>query len=530
MAVAFATPSQQQPPQQFFPGSVGVGSIGNGPPAQLRGFDASSVQQNAGGYGVGTSLGIGALAAAGATTKALRRRHRAHRRLRTGRCRLLAADAQLATSSADVEVVQPYVTACSTARKWEDAAEELSAAVGSGYEAGFAFISDIHLTMNGIAPVMELLRSRLGVQTLVGCACSGALGQPCGLEAQVAESAAPMEVEKGPVISVGLFRKAGATPFFLGGAGQGDEQLLARKQQEGDTRAILMISDPFAPVEEIMSSLDSRFPNAVKAGGVSAPLQVGSEERLTYAASIAIASEGCDVRLHNQGLVGLLLSEVDVHTVVCQGCRAVGPAIKVTQVNGAVCQGIGGRPAQESLRLIFSSVDPATQAKMQENLTVGLGRVGQSELSVGDGDWLIRGISGVTPDGGLVVGSGVQEGQPFRFHVRDRESAESDLGLMLKRYRLERAFRGGAAEPMGCFLFTCNGRGQAVYGRDNVDSRAAFEALGGSMNRVAGFFCNGELGAPGLVIPDTEGNESMDTTAIHGFTAVFAMLLPRSKA
>ena len=61
----------------------------------------------------------------------------------------------------------------------------------------------------------------------------------------------------------------------------------------------------------------------------------------------------------------------------------------------------------------------------------------------------------MTPNGGFVLGSGLSEGQALRFHVRDRESAESDLKLMLKRYRwrllrqkidllrLERSFSGG---------------------------------------------------------------------------------------
>ena len=30
-----------------------------------------------------------------------------------------------------------------------------------------------------------------------------------------------------------------------------------------------------------------------------------------------------------------------------------------------------------------------------------------------------------------------------------------------KRYRLERAFGGASGEPVGCMLFTCNGRGEA---------------------------------------------------------------------
>jgi len=436
--------------------------------------------------------------------------------------------------------VQGFASACSTAEKWEQAIDEVVEATGTGYEAGFAFVSEVHVTLaQGLVPVLERLRERLGVQTLIGCACGGGIGQAAGRSAAeyagggAGEDWPPIEVEKGAVLSVGLLRSAGATPFFLGKGAEGDVQLLNKKAEEGSVRSMLLIADPFAPTEEILATLDESFPSAVKAGGISAVLQVGARERGAYMPSIAIAAEGCPVRLCNQGVVGLLLSEVDVHTVVCQGCCGVGPAVRISSVQGPVCNGIGGRPAQEALRLIFSSVDPPTRAKMQQFLTLGLGSVGESEGSIGDGDWLIRGISGVTPDGGLIVGNDIAEGQPLRFHVRDRESAEGDLQSMLKRYRLERNFRGGG-EPIGCFLFTCNGRGEALYGRRHVDARAAATAMAEACStRVAGFFCNGEVGAPGLaVLGKPEGGEQpgpLRGTAVHGFTAVFAMLVPVAK-
>lgn len=431
-----------------------------------------------------------------------------------------------------------FVTACSTAERWQDAIDEVVEASGTGYEAGFAFVGELHVTIaQGLAPVLEELREKLGVRTLVGCACGGAIGQAAGPSAVEYGGAGgpggdwpPIEAERGAVLSVGLLRQAGATPFFLGRGADGDIELLNKKAADQDVRSILMVADPFAPTEDILKTLDESFPKAVKAGGLSAVLQVGGAERQAYMPSLAIAAEGCKVRLLNQGVVGFLLSEVDVHTIVCQGCCGVGPPVKVSSVAGPVCNGIGGRPAQEALRLIFSGVDQETKAKMQRFLTIGLGNVGESERSLGDGDWLIRGISGVTEGGGLVIGNGIAEGQPLRFHVRDRESAENDLKIMLKRYRLERAFLGSSTEPMGCFLFTCNGRGENLFSRRHVDARAAVEAIGERCGtRVAGFFCNGEIGSPGLAVPGDEDAPSHRGVALHGFTAVFALLLPATR-
>lgn len=436
-----------------------------------------------------------------------------------------------------VDVSQRFVTACSTNVSWKEAVEEIGEAAGSGYDCGFAFIHEFFVT-EGMDTVMEALREKLGVTNLVGCAVPGALGQAVGLDAIQASAGGPggdwppMEAEQGPVISVGLLRDPGASPFFLGAGAEGDLELLNRRAAKGDVRSILLLSDPFAPCEDILSSLDESFPNAVKAGGLGSALQVGGDERLAYMPSLGIASEGIPYRAHSQGVVGLLLSAFDIHTIVCQGCLGVGPAVKVSQVDGQVCSGIGGRPAAEAMKLIFSAVDEKTRAKMQRFLTVGLADPKENYQQVGEGDWLIRTISGVTPQGGLLIGTGVEEDQPLRFHVRDRESAEADLALMLKRYRLERMLAKWE-EPVGAFLFTCNGRGEGLFGRRHVDSRAVAEVLGDVASaRVAGFFCNGEIGSPGLAVPHARGEERskkaepLRGTAIHGFTAVYALLVP----
>lgn len=462
--------------------------------------------------------------------------------LASGSPRFFADGPRTACRAADAELVEAFVSECSVAQDWQQAVEELGEAAGSGFDAGFAFISESHLMVNGVADVLQALRERLGIRTLIGCVCSGTIGRPCGPSSSLSGDAdqgvagrLPIEVEGGFSISVGLLRQASVTPFFIGAEGQGDTVLLDRKSADGRVLSILTFSDPFAPIQELLEKLDLQFPQAVKAGGISAVLRVGGEDRLSFTPSIAIAAEGCEVRLCNQGLVGLLLEDFEMHTVVCQGCCGVGPSVTVSDMNGPVCTGIGGRPAREALQLIFNAVDEATREKMKRALTLGVGPRGASPDSVGDGDWLIRSISNVTPEGGLVVGTEVSAGQPMRFHVRDQQSAEKDLELMLKRYRLESSFVDVKGPKVGCLLFTCNGRGAALYGRQHVDARAGAEALGSGMDgsgplmrgNVAGFFCNGELGAPGLLLPDRDGQvKALRSAAVHGFTAVYALLIP----
>lgn len=382
--------------------------------------------------------------------------------------------------------------------------------------------------------MMEKLRERLDVEHLVGGAAGGSIGQTVGKMATDygAGERVPIEVERGFVLSVAAIRSAGAVPFFLSGEAQGDLELINRMAAGGQVRSMLLLADPFGPVEKIMASLDESFPKVSKAGGITAALRVGSGGQTGFMASMSICSRGNDqARLLSQGICGLMMTEMDVHTVVCQGCLGVGPAVRVTGVSGPVVTGIGGRPSKEALGLIYGAVNEELRAKMQTSLLIGLGGEGMNENQIDDGDWLIRGILEVTPNGGFVLGAGISEGQALRFHVRDKDSAESDLNLMLNRYRLERSFSGGN-EPIGSLLFTCNGRGEGLYGRRHVDARALQDALGEQLGtRVTGFFCNGEMGAPGLTKPSEtlEDREQVRPMSLHGFTAVFAILVPASK-
>mmetsp|Transcript_28959 Transcript_28959/g.73365 ORF Transcript_28959/g.73365 Transcript_28959/m.73365 type:complete len:564 (-) Transcript_28959:243-1934(-) len=65
----------------------------------------------------------------------------------------------------------------------------------------------------------------------------------------------------------------------------------------------------------------------------------------------------------------------------------------------------------------------------------------------------------------------------------------------------------------GGLLFACSGRGSAMYGRANVDSKAFRDAFPSSRG-VCGFFCTGEIG------PTHIGST---ITQIHGFTSVYTL-------
>ena len=113
--------------------------------------------------------------------------------------------------------------------------------------------------------------------------------------------------------------------------------------------------------------------------------------------------------------------------------------------------------------------------------------------------------------------------------MRDAVAAGDELRLRLGRYRLERSIMGGAkyaAPPIGCLLFSCNGRGRNMYDEADHDSKALAEALGDVP--TAGFFCNGEIGPIG--VKGIGSAQGAVPTYVHGFTSVMAIMYDTSAA
>ena len=95
-------------------------------------------------------------------------------------------------------------------------------------------------------------------------------------------------------------------------------------------------------------------------------------------------------------------------------------------------------------------------------------------------------------------------GQTVRMQVRDGATADEDL-----REALERQLRELPAPPAGALIFTCNGRGEHMFGAPDHDATALSDAFAGAP--AAGFFCAGEIGPVG------------SRNFVHGFTATLAV-------
>jgi len=255
----------------------------------------------------------------------------------------------------------------------------------------------------------------------------------------------------------------------------------------------LLLADPFTfPADLLLRHLNDEVPGSILMGGMASGVRGPGEIRLFL-----------DGEVIGDGAVGVRLRGVHVHPLVSQGCRPIGSSFTVTEAEGNVIRELGGRPPLERLQELLLRASAEDRLLVEEGLHVGRA-IDEYKAELGRGDFLIRGVVGADPaTGALAVGDQVGVGETVRFHVRDAETADEDLRASLD------VGLAGAWDPVGGLLFTCNGRGQRLFGVPDHDAGLVAERLPGVP--VAGFFCAGEIG------PVAGRN------FLHGFTASLAL-------
>ena len=154
----------------------------------------------------------------------------------------------------------------------------------------------------------------------------------------------------------------------------------------------------------------------------------------------------------------------------------------------------------DQLRAIYQELPARDQELFQNGAHVGLA-MSEYRESFGRGDFLVRNIYRIDRStGAMLITDRIRVGQTVQFHVRDAESADEDLRLLLRQ-----ELAAHAAPPRAALLFTCNGRGTRLFGEPHHDAGVLRAELGPVP--VAGLFAAGELGPVG------------GRNFIHGFTA-----------
>ena len=371
------------------------------------------------------------------------------------------------------------------------AADELVRAIrdqlgSSRIDVAFLFISAQHADQADA--LSHALRTALDPETFVGCTGEGII-------------ATGREVETGPAATLWAAHLPGVTmqPLRLSFSGVHD-QFSLRGWPEPDFASeaapvMLLFADPFStPMQEVLTVIEERYPEARALGGLAGGGQDIGENRLFL-----------DDQVYTDGLVGVsLYGNISVRTIISQGCRPIGDRFIVTKAEHNVIQELGGVPALHCLQTVFGQLSTDERAQAQRALHIGIA-MDEQRAQFTRGDFLIRNLIGADQTtGAIVIGDVVQEGQTVQFQVRDAQSADQDLHALLASPGLTES-----STPLGALLFSCCGRGKGLFGAPNHDVSALQAQLGDIP--VAGFFAQGEVGPVG------------GRNFLHGYTASIAI-------
>jgi small ligand-binding sensory domain FIST len=271
-----------------------------------------------------------------------------------------------------------------------------------------------------------------------------------------------------------------------------------RLGESGPDSNVIVLPDPFScDVQQLVGGLDAMLPSHVTVGGLASGGEAPDENFLFV-----------NQFVHRQGAVGVSLAgNVEVETIVAQGCRPIGNPLFVTGTSEPFITELDGRKPLAVLEDLFEHLSPEDKELFRFSLSIGL-VMQPDQVEYGRGDFLIRNLAGVEPESGAVaVGANVEKGQVVQFHLRDAATSAEDLAAHLDAYSAS-----ATVPPSGALLFSCLGRGEFLYGEPDHDSNAFARAVGPVP--LTGFFCNGEIGPVG------------GTTYLHGYTSVFALFRP----
>lgn len=345
-----------------------------------------------------------------------------------------------------------------------------------------------HPTADAVADAASRAMEVAGARVSIGCGAGGVIGDARGVEGAPAVAVWAASLPEARLTSFRLDATRTDRGLSVGGM---------PTRGDGDAVAILL-ADPFTfPVQGFVEQSGSVLGGLPLVGGLASGGTGPGTSRLFL-----------DGRVVDRGAVGVVLGgPVGVRTLVSQGVRPVGSPMTVTAADGPHLQGLAGMPAYRKLEEILRGLDERERELVARGLHLGIAMDEYADAH-GRGDFLVRGLVGADPEAGtLTVGDEVEVGRTVQFQVRDAAGAAEELDTLTTRH--------GAGGPTGgALLFSCNGRGRAMFGDDGADHdvRALRRGLDGP--RVAGFFAGGEIGPVGA------------RNHLHGFTASVLAFAP----
>ncbi|MCP4594171.1 MAG: hypothetical protein GY842_25865 [bacterium] len=373
-----------------------------------------------------------------------------------------------------------------------EAADALCGGV-EGYEPDLAILFTSHHYDPEFEKLLVSVHGGLNARNLIGCAAESVIGPDREVERQ-----------PGAVLWVAELPGVRVLPFVLDYM---DLQLLGTPEAlrerigapEDQRPGFIVIPDPFSiPADDLLGRLDQAFPGSPIVGGMATGAESPGQTRLFL-----------NDQVLRHGAIGVSLTgAVDITTVVSQGCRPVGEAYVITGCQDNLITELGGKPALDVLKHIYSESSSDDQALMQGGIHVGR-VVNESLQQYAPGDFLVRNVLGFVENKAIAVGDYLRRGQTVQFHVRDAKTADEDMRLLIQSQVVDCQL-----SPRGGLLFSCSGRGAHLFGTPNHDIKIINELMADCA--VAGFFAGGEIGPIG------------NATFVHGFTSSLVLFTPPS--
>lgn len=299
------------------------------------------------------------------------------------------------------------------------------------------------------------------------------------------------EVEEQSAVAVWAGKFAGTVSTIRLEARQAPDGVIKIDElSNAEAHTLILLADPFSfPAELAVDAWSTSRPDLQIIGGLASGANTPNGNRFLL-----------DDQIYDAGAVGLLIGgATQVEPLVSQGCRPVGLPLIVTAAEGNLIQELGGKPALRRLEEMFNGLNENERLLVNQGLHIGR-VIDEHKVEFGTGDFLIRAVLGADQrTGSLAIGDNAPVGSTVQFQVRDAESADEDLRLLV--------------EPIdsadGALVFTCNGRGSHLF--EHPDHDAAIIADLVRREAVAGMFCAGEIGPVG------------EHSFLHGFTASAAI-------
>ena len=342
---------------------------------------------------------------------------------------------------------------------------EILEAVGPSPDLAVVFTSASH--RDAIGEMADAIHQVLAPSALVGATAVSVIG-------------GPLEVEERPAVSLWAAAQCPAQLTRLE-AVRGPDGWAVGGMPANAAGTLLVLPDPFTFPSEALLNAGSEM---TVVGGLASAAGRPGGNRLILGRQV-----------FDDGAVGVLLDpEVEVRTVVSQGCRPIGQPFTITKSEGNIVSEMGGRSAVDRLRETLLSLDESERALVSKGLHMGI-VIDEHKSEFDRGDFLIRGLIGADEaTGALAVGDSLEVGTTVQFQVRDAATADEDLRELM-----------ADASAASALVFTCNGRGTHLFEGPDHDAAVVHEAL--ERAPVAGMFCAGELGPIG------------GRNFLHGFTA-----------